>query len=348
MGGYFKIRSPSPGAEAWDSMQTTANALQAGDHVVWVDATVPLVPRRLDEFLSVPRPVRNPAADLTSPPSFSVDEVRSHFHHYTTPTLAHLLAMFIHPQPSFPPLNTSLIVIDSLSTLFDNSYPRNPEDRGPKNKNDAARWTAGRKFAVMNDLLSKLGKTAALHNIAILVTCQTITRIRTGSRALLLPAMTGIEWENGFSTRLVLFRDWLPAQGKGTCGDVDRLRHARFVGVVKANGVTLADEGGVGTVIPFTIETSGLCDLHVTAVDMAAKPLQSPARPPKRRYAEIADSEDEGADSDELYGWAEDDEVEAEGLLINRPSLPDNPSTTDAETDGDALPTPDGGGVTTG
>ena len=25
-----------PGAEAWDSMQTTANALQAGDHVVWV------------------------------------------------------------------------------------------------------------------------------------------------------------------------------------------------------------------------------------------------------------------------------------------------------------------------
>ena len=197
----------------------------------------------------------NPAADLTSPPSFSVDEVRSHFHHYTTPTLAHLLAMFIHPQPSFPPLNTSLIVIDSLSTLFDNSYPRNPEDRGPRNKNDAARWTAGRKFAVMNDLISKLGKTAALHNIAILVTCQTITRIRTGSRALLLPAMTGIEWENGFSTRLVLFRDWLPAQGKGTSGDVDRLQHARFVGVVKANGVTLADEGGVGTVIPFTIET---------------------------------------------------------------------------------------------
>jgi len=81
---------------------------------------------------------------------------------------------------------------------------------------------------------------------------------------------------------------------------------------------------------------------------MAAKPLQSPARPQKRRYAEIADSEDEGADSDELYGWAEDDEVEAEGLLINRPSLPDNLSTTDAETDGDALPTPDGGGVTTG
>ena len=25
-----------PGAESWDSMQTTANALQAGDHVVWV------------------------------------------------------------------------------------------------------------------------------------------------------------------------------------------------------------------------------------------------------------------------------------------------------------------------
>ena len=79
---------------------------------------------------------------------------------------------------------------------------------------------------------------------------------------------------------------------------------------------------------------------------MAVKPLQSPARPPKRRYAEIADSEDEGADSDELYGWAEDDEVEAEGLLINRPSLPDDLSTTDTQTNGDALPAPDAGGVT--
>jgi hypothetical protein len=75
---------------------------------------------------------------------------------------------------------------------------------------------------------------------------------------------------------------------------------------------------------------------------MATKPLQSPARPPKRRYAEIADSEDEGADSDELYGWAEDDEVEAEGLLISHRSLPGGLSATDAQTDGYALPTPDG------
>ena len=81
---------------------------------------------------------------------------------------------------------------------------------------------------------------------------------------------------------------------------------------------------------------------------MAAKPLQSPARPPKRRYAEIADSEDEGVDSDELYGWAEDDEVEAEGLLINHPSLPDDLSTTDAQTGGGVLPIPDGGGATAG
>ncbi|OCL05812.1 hypothetical protein AOQ84DRAFT_90005 [Glonium stellatum] len=258
--------------------------------------------------------------------------------------------MFIHCRPPFPPPRTSLVVIDSLSTLFDNAYPRNPDDRGLRNKNDAARWAAGRKFAVMNDLLSKLGRMAALHDIAVLITCQTITRVRTGSRALLLPAMTGIEWENGFSTRLVLFRDWLPAQGKGANGDIDRLRHARFVGVVRANGVTLANEGGVGTVIPFTIETSGLCDLHVTTVDIAPQPqpLKSPPRPPKRSYAEIADSEDEGADSDELYGWAEDDEVEAEGLLINHAAPTDDLSTTDAHADEDALHTPDRSRVAAG
>lgn len=38
----------------------------------------------------------------------------------------------------------------------------------------------------------------------------------------------------------------------------------------------------------------------------------------KRPFAELADSEDDDDDpeSDELYGWAQEDEVAAEGLLI--------------------------------
>lgn len=106
----------------------------------------------------------------------------------------------------------------------------------------------------MNELISTLARTAALHDIALLVTCQTITRIRAGSRALLVPAISGAEWENGISTRMVLFRDWVPGQGKWSDADASRLQKTRFVGVLKANGVTLADEGGIGNVVPFLVD----------------------------------------------------------------------------------------------
>jgi hypothetical protein len=186
-----------------------------------------------------------------SPQGPARDEVGTHFHHVAAPTLAHLLALFMHSPASFPPQDTSLVVIDSLSTLIDNAYPRNVEN---KNKNDQTRWAAGRRFAVINELISTFSRFAALHDVALLVTCQTITRIRGASRALLVPAISGMEWENGVSTRLVLFRDWV-RQGRGRdSADSDKLRKARFAGLVKANGTALVDEGGVGSVASFIIE----------------------------------------------------------------------------------------------
>jgi hypothetical protein len=107
----------------------------------------------------------------------------------------------------------------------------------------------------MNELISKLNKVAAMHDIALLLTSQPITRIRGSSRAVLVPALSGAEWENGISTRLVLFRDRVPGQGKWSDADADRVRKARFIGVIKANGLTIADEGGVGNVVPFAIES---------------------------------------------------------------------------------------------
>ena len=220
-------------------------------------ACAPLVPQRLLDVFSAPQESPLPPPDsgsnsAASPsgPGASRDEVSSHFHHLTAPTLAHVAALFMHSPASFPPQNTSLVVVDSLSTLIDNAYPRNPEG---KNKNDQSRWAAGRRFTVINELISTFSRFAALHDIALLVTCQTITRIRGGSRALLVPAISGVEWENGVSTRLVLFRDWV-RQGKANTADADKLHKARFAGLVKVNGVALADEGGVGSVVPFVIE----------------------------------------------------------------------------------------------
>lgn len=160
----------------------------------------------------------------------------------------------MHPPAAFPQSSTSLVVIDSLSTLIDNAYPRNADER-LKNKTDQSKWAAGRRYAVMNDLIATFTKFAALHDVALVITCQTITRMRGASRALLVPAITGIEWENGISTRLLLFRDWVPPHAKAQDKvETDRLQKTRFAGLVKVNGVVLADEGGVGKVVPFAIE----------------------------------------------------------------------------------------------
>lgn len=67
--------------------------------------------------------------------------------------------------------------------------------------------------------------------------------------------------------------------------------------------------------------------MNIAAVDIAAPALSSEPRPSKRRFAEIDDEGGEAPDSDELYDWVEDDEVAAEGLLI------DEVPTTAAATD---------------
>jgi hypothetical protein len=74
---------------------------------------------------------------------------------------------------------------------------------------------------------------------------------------------------------------------------------------------------------------TGLCNISVAAEDIAA-PLIVPtqARPPKRSFTEIDEDAGEEPNSDELYGWIEDDNVATEGLLI------DEAPTTEDETAG--------------
>ncbi|CAO2652878.1 Nn.00g022890.m01.CDS01 [Neocucurbitaria sp. VM-36] len=313
-GGYMRgkvteVFGPSGVGKTAFGIQAAVSALREGQRVVWVDAAcAPLALHRFDSILSAGHDA----------PELAPEELRSHFHYVAAPTLAHLLGLFLRPPTSFPPQDTSLIVIDSLSTLIDNAYPRHADDRLAKNKTDQSRWAAGRRFAVINELISTLTRFAALHDIALLIVCQTITRIRGASRALLVPAISGVEWENGVSTRLVLFRDWVRQGKANNTADVDRLRRTRFVGLVKANGTAFADEGGVGNVVPFTIENFGLCDISIAAEDITAPILLSTqARPPKRLYAEIDEDAAEEPNSDELYGWIEDDEVATEGLLVD-------------------------------
>ncbi|KAK3062835.1 hypothetical protein LTS18_003267 [Coniosporium uncinatum] len=164
----------------------------------------------------------------------------------------------------------------------------------------------------MSDLMSKLGKMAALNNIAIVLTCQTVTRLRTGASAILLPALSSLEWDNGISTQLVIFRDWPPSDKVKDA----RWQRVRFVGAIKVNGALLGGDGGVGTVVPFTIEKSGLSEINISSAALSVPPLSSPHRSLKRSFDEIADSDGEAVGSDDEYGWADEDQmIAAEGLV---------------------------------
>ena len=72
----------------------------------------------------------------------------------------------------------------------------------------------------------------------------------------------------------------------------------------------------------------------MAAVDITVPAVRPPqARPHKRPFTEIDEDENENPNSDELYGWVEDDEVSAEGLLIEEANIFNDANAADSGTD---------------
>ncbi|MCJ1277836.1 hypothetical protein MMC21_005650 [Puttea exsequens] len=304
---------PGVGKTAF-AMQVTALALQSSSTVVWVDASATLAGSRLRELITA-----NASLSPQSPTDGNGGVLKS-FCHYTTPTLPHLLALLAYQSNSFPPANTSLLVIDGISTLLALALPRKFDDinslQPTMKKSDAAQWASGRRWAVMGDMISKFGRLAATRNLAVLLTCQTTTRIRSETGAVLHPAISGNAWDSGISTRIVLCRDWMfnandtqnSQRGEGT-GDF------RFAGVMKNKGVTYE---GVGRVVAFRIENDGLREIQIDQAEVRLDlPPDLPPVSIKRKREEIANSEsdEEGNASDQEFGWAGDEALNADHLL---------------------------------
>lgn len=92
--------------------------------------------------------------------------------------------------------------------------------------------------------MSSLQKLAALHNIAVVLLNQSVTKIQSGAGAILVSAISSTAWDAGLATSITLFRDW-GWEGK-------QVRYAR---VLKADGIGLGGKGGFGKVLAFIIES---------------------------------------------------------------------------------------------
>lgn len=319
-GKITEIYGPPGVGKTTFGLSAAASALKNMGKVVWVDCGTSLVRKRLNNILSTALSAGSQEFLSTVKSSPSIEQLERNFIHYPTPSLPHLLALFLHPIPDFPPSDTALIVIDSLSTIFDIAFHTHASSKPHSKKTDAEKWASNRRFAIQADLISKLNKLATLHNMAILITLETVTRIRSGQSALLMPAISGVEWDQGIPTRLVLFRDWPPNDVVTLGRDKERWERLRYAGVIKVNGVLQGDNGQLHTVVPFSVESGGLQELEMPAEKLTGVISSSPVKARKRSFVEIADSEDEGGSEDE-YGWDEEDEIAAEGLIVDESLL---------------------------
>ncbi|KAL8399883.1 hypothetical protein RB594_000337 [Gaeumannomyces avenae] len=273
-------------------LHLASNVLREGRAVVWVDAFNKVCPPRLNVAAS---------ADEIGDGGTRLDD---NFVHYTCPTLPHLIALLCRPRVGCIPHNTSLVVVDSLSILVNHAFPRIADSKPITLKNGTkVPSQAAKRQQTLQYVAGALQKLAATRNLAVVVLSQCVTRMQAGiserGAASLIPAVNASAWEEGVSTRVVLFRDWSMQNGTATA--------ARFAAALKINGKRVEDEDV--RLAAFDIGTAGLIPVsldHGSAQDTAS--LTFAAQPKRRRgdgEVEIADSDDDGDDED--YGWQDED-----------------------------------------
>jgi hypothetical protein len=262
--------------------------------------------------------------------------------HHHTPSLAHLLALLLHPRVDTFPAETALVVVDSASTVFTAAFPPGMEVRGSRK----SKLASARRFPIMATLVTELGRLAAVRNCVVLVCQQMNTRIVTGYGGVLQPAVGMAGWGNGLSTRLLVYRRDDKGEGK----------KRRWVRVVKAAGRSWEESGPRVCVrigekwedLELPEEEGREPDLNTEArtdeeattpppeliAPHAPEPPQQPSlkvQPPtstgkrKRSTKVIPDSdgeEDEGLSDDEnlAFGWGDDGlfDLGEKGAMDNR------------------------------
>jgi hypothetical protein len=191
--------------------------------------------------------------------------------------------------------------------------------------------TSARRLQLLQFIISSLQKLAATRDVAIIILSHCATRMQAERGATLIPAINASSWEQGMTTRLVLFRDWSVRNG-----DVTGLR---FAGIQKLNGKSYAESIGpvfafdiqAVSCIPFRQPCSSRTHTHTTQHCFANVCQQKGLVPVEfdgteaglepssslRHKRKLGETEFEIADSEEEdYGWDDEDATQ----------MPPNPS----------------------
>lgn len=277
------------------SIQLVANALSDGHAAVWVDCSFSVCGQRLKDVAQAIREARSTGS--ASEPTTS-GLIAEKFTHYSCPTLAHLIALLCRPTATTLPKDTAVVVVSSLSTLVNHAFPKSSENRpGPQLGKGPS--LAARRLQTLQHIVSALQKLAATRNCAVVVLTQCATKMQAESDATLVPAINANVWEQGVSTRLVVFKDWAWKDGRPST--------VCLAGVQKLEG--RAGSEAVSSAAAFRIEAAGLIALEYDASQPSVVLTSTPRRKRKLDDAglEVPDSDEGEGD----YGWEVDDDAAA-------------------------------------
>ncbi|KAJ5641770.1 hypothetical protein N7490_005770 [Penicillium lividum] len=288
-GQITEVFGPPGAGKTSLAMNIASHALREGGKVVWIDTSAPIPMSRLQVLT----------------PSLS------NFHYFRTPTLPHLLSLLMHPPKDFPPPETSVLIIDSISALSPSYFPtasalKEKHQKGKIKDKAQLQWLLNRRWNVYSEFATHLTRFAN-RGIAVLAINQAHVKIKGQPRATLYPVFAGAGWEKHVMTRISIYRD---------------LPDKRFMELTKKGGKVLLVRKGEN-IIPFHIEDDGLRQ-WATVIDRRSFDLKHPLQssqtlqqtqptPCRKRKAsdEIADSQDE--DSEDEYDWNEASLIEVNG-----------------------------------
>ncbi|KAG8425222.1 hypothetical protein J3458_001950 [Metarhizium acridum] len=291
-GQITEIWGPPGTGKTAVSIQLAANSIRNGNDVVWIDCFQEVHVSRLKKVLASITEDAVPDGSMEAErPAAS----QGKFAQFSCLTLPHFMALVSRPNAKSVPEGTALMVINNLSALINSSLPKSIDGKaGPKGNKGPTPST--KRLQGLQFIINALQKVAATKNCAVVVSSQCATRMQSEHGATLVPAVNASVWEQGISTRVVMFRDW--AWKNGTLVSI-------FVaGLQKLDGKSGHD--AIERVAALNITRAGVERVECDASNAPVEPADVVGR---KRKLEQTDLEVPDSQDDEDYGWADDDEA---------------------------------------
>ncbi|KAJ0158839.1 hypothetical protein CTA2_10763 [Colletotrichum tanaceti] len=315
-GQVSEIWGPPGSGKTALGIQLVANASHEGRGAVWVgqffsscdasekkkaradvfikDCAYSVCGRRLNAVVEAVRLAR-PSADEGPTKALGDD-----FAHYSCPSLPHLVALLCRPTAATVPANTALVVIDSLSVLVNHAFPKAPDGRKGPPQGKGPGFSA-KRLQALQYIANALQKLAATRDCAVVVLSQCATKMQLERSPTLIPSINAGIWEQGMSTRVVLFRDWVWKDGRPST--------VCFAGVQKLDGKAGPDM--VQNAAAFRVEATGVIGVRYDTSQPSVLLSKTPRA--KRKVAEAGLEVPDSDEDDEEYGWVQDDDAALPG-----------------------------------